>query len=68
MPQKGARAQLHFPSAVEEDAIVISSVRVNPATPEGGQKQTKKNGRHDREIISDQRGKRYDIRCWGYYL
>ncbi|MGE7912651.1 DUF6531 domain-containing protein [Lysinibacillus xylanilyticus] len=42
MPQKGARAQLHFPSAVEEEAIVISSVRVNPATPEGGQKQTKK--------------------------
>ncbi|WP_349662310.1 DUF6531 domain-containing protein [Lysinibacillus zambalensis] len=42
MPQKGARAQLHFPSAVEEEAIVISSVRVSPATPEGGQKQTKK--------------------------
>ncbi|CAM5263910.1 hypothetical protein LSPH24S_09307 [Lysinibacillus sphaericus] len=42
MPQKGARAQLHFPSAVEQDAIVISSVRVAPATPEGGQKQTKK--------------------------
>ncbi|WP_053486142.1 DUF6531 domain-containing protein [Lysinibacillus sp. FJAT-14745] len=42
MPQIGARAQLHFPSAVEEEAIVISSVRVNPATPEGGQKQTKK--------------------------
>ena len=42
MPQIGARAQLHFPSAVEEDAIVISSVRVSPATPEGGQKQTKK--------------------------
>ncbi len=42
MPQIGARAQLHFPSAVEEEAIVISSVRVDPATPEGGQKQTKK--------------------------
>lgn len=42
MPQIGARAQLHFPSAVEEEAIVISSVRVNPVTAEGGQKQTKK--------------------------
>ncbi|WP_445477719.1 RHS repeat-associated core domain-containing protein [Lysinibacillus irui] len=42
MPQIGARAQLHFPSAVEEEAIVISSVRVDPVTPEGGQKQTKK--------------------------
>ncbi|QPQ30160.1 DUF6531 domain-containing protein [Lysinibacillus sp. JNUCC 51] len=42
MPQIGARAQLHFPSAVEEEAIVISSVRVSPATPEGGQKQMKK--------------------------
>ncbi|MEG0260436.1 MAG: DUF6531 domain-containing protein, partial [Lysinibacillus sp.] len=42
MPQKGARAQLHFPSAVEEEAIVISSVRVDPVTPEGGQKATKK--------------------------
>ncbi|MET4561964.1 RHS repeat-associated protein [Lysinibacillus parviboronicapiens] len=42
MPQIGARAQLHFPSAVEEEAIVISSVRVDPVTPEGGQKATKK--------------------------
>lgn len=42
MPQIGARAQLHFPSAVEEDAIVISSVRVDPVSSEGKQKATKK--------------------------
>ncbi|MEC1180000.1 RHS repeat-associated core domain-containing protein [Metasolibacillus meyeri] len=42
MPPIGARAQLHFPSAVEGDAIVISSVRVDPATSDGKQKATKK--------------------------
>ncbi|RTQ92861.1 DUF6531 domain-containing protein [Lysinibacillus telephonicus] len=42
MPQLGARVQLHFPSAVEEEAIVINSVRVDPVTPEGKQKASKK--------------------------
>jgi len=41
MPQIGACVQLDFHSAVEEEAIVISSVRVDPVTAEGGQKQTK---------------------------
>ncbi|MCH1624645.1 RHS repeat-associated core domain-containing protein [Fredinandcohnia quinoae] len=42
MPQLGSRVQLHFLSAVEEEAIVINSVRVDPATPEGSQKASKK--------------------------
>lgn len=42
MPQLGARVQLHFVSAVEEEAIVINSVRVDPVTPEGSQKASKK--------------------------